>query len=404
MVYSLLNITRYLWVMKSIFLIFVCFILSIPDVFGRASTDESIKISILTCSPGDQVYSIYGHNAIRIINANQGTDLVYNYGTFDFNTPGFAIKFMRGKLPYMLSVVEFYDFLGEYQYFNRSVTEQELQLDSIQKQKIIEYLNVNMKPENRAYKYDFFDDNCATRLRDIIDKNVDQFEWDESKASGKTFRQIIKEYQKKMPWTDFGIDLIIGSPADRKTTLSEESFIPDYLSTAIFYARYQDDTKTGLQYKKTEILPTLKIGAPNNFLWSPWIVFLILLLVEINIFIRVLRGQNSKWIQLYDKVWLVVVTLSSALLLFMWFATDHIPTKYNWNILWANPLIPFWWWANRKGSHSSFWIGFVIVFCVFISVLNAIPGLQFLPQFFHPFIIVIGAIIFLKGLRVCKNK
>ncbi len=319
--------------MKTIFLIFVCFILSILDVFCRPSTDESIKISILTCSPGDQLYSIYGHNAIRVINANQGTDLVYNYGTFDFNTPGFAIKFMRGKLPYMLSVTEFYDFLGEYQYFNRSVTEQELQLDSMQKQKIIEYLNVNMKPENRAYKYDFFDDNCATRLRDIIDKNVDHFEWNQSKASGKTFRQIIKEYQKKMPWTDFGIDLIIGAPADRKTTLSEESFIPDYLSTAIFYARYQDDTKTGLQYRKTEILPKKKKDAPNNFMWSPWMVFLILLLVEINIFIRVLKGQNSKWIQLYDKVWLVVLTLSSALLLFMWFATDHIPTKYNWNIL-----------------------------------------------------------------------
>ena len=390
--------------MKSIILLFVCFILSIPDVFGRPSTDESIKISILTCSPGDQLYSIYGHNAIRIINANKGTDLVYNYGTFDFNTPGFAIKFMRGKLPYMLSVTEFYDFLGEYQYFNRSVTEQELQLDSIQKQKIIEYLNVNMMPENRAYKYDFFDDNCATRLRDIIDKNVDHFEWDQLKASGKTFRQIIKEYQKKMPWTDFGIDLIIGSPADRKTTLSEESFIPDYLSTAIFYARYQDDTKTGLQYRKTEILPKKKKDAPNNFMWSPWMVFLILLLVEINIFIRVLKGQNSKWIQLYDKVWLVVLTLSSALLLFMWFATDHIPTKYNWNILWANPLIPIWWWANRKGSRSTLWIGFVITFCLFISLVNAIPGLQFLPQFFHPLIIVIGAIIFLKGLRVCKNK
>jgi len=389
--------------MKTIFLIFVCFILSIPDVFCRLSTEESIKISILTCSPGDQLYSIYGHNAIRIINANQGTDLVYNYGTFDFNTPGFAIKFMRGKLPYMLSVSEFYDFLGEYQYFNRSVTEQELQLDSMQKQKIIEYLNVNMMPENRAYKYDFFDDNCATRLRDIIDKNVDHFEWDQSRASGKTFRQIIKEYQKKMPWTDFGIDLIIGSPADRKTTLSEESFIPDYLSTAIFYARYQDDTKTGLQYRKTEILPKKKKDAPNNFMWSPWMVFLILLLVEINIFIRVLKGQNSKWIQLYDKVWLVVLTLSSALLLFMWFATDHIPTKYNWNILWANPLIPIWWWANRKGSRSTLWIGFVITFCLFISLVNAIPGLQFLPQFFHPLIIVIGAIIFLKGLRVFKR-
>jgi hypothetical protein len=369
----------------------------------QITTDESIRISILTCAPGDQLYSIYGHNAIRIIDSNKGTDLVYNYGTFDFNTPGFAIKFMRGKLPYVLSIADYYDFLDEYKYYKRSVTEQVLYLDPVQQQKIMQYLAVNMLPENRAYKYDFFMDNCATRIRDIINKNVSNFVWDESKASGKTFRQIIKEYQKVMPWTNFGIDLIIGAPADRKTTLREEAFIPDYLSSAIQYARYKDPRQTGLLFRKIDILTFPPKPAVNNFLLSPWLIFIILLLIEINIYFRYLKGSVGKWIQRYDVLWLVIITFSSALMLFMWFGTDHIPTKYNWNILWANPLIPVWWWMHKKGNPFSNKIVYFVAACILISMINAIPGCQFLPQFFHPLVIMIGSILLIKGVRLRHN-
>jgi len=367
---------------------------------AQITTDESIRISILTCAPGDQLYSIYGHNAIRIIDSKKGTDLVYNYGTFDFNTPGFAVKFMRGKLPYVLSIADYYDFIDEYNYYKRAVTEQVLYFDPVQQQKIMHYLSVNMLPENRAYKYDFFMDNCATRIRDIIDKNVSNFKWDETKASGKTFRQIIKEYQKGLPWTNFGIDLIIGAPADRKTTLSEEAFIPDYLSSALKYARYKDPRQTALQFRKIDTLTFQAKTTTNNFLLSPWLVFIILLLIEINIYFRYLKGSVNKWIQKYDTLWLVILTFSSVLMLFMWFGTDHIPTKYNWNILWANPLMPLWWWMHKKGNANSTWMAYFIAACIVISIVNAIPGCGFLPQFFHPLVIIIGFIMLIKGVRL----
>ncbi|MBK7632947.1 MAG: hypothetical protein IPJ13_00715 [Saprospiraceae bacterium] len=223
-------------------------------------------------------------------------------------------------------------------------------------------------------------DNCATRVRDIINKNVSNFVWDESKASGKTFRQIIKEYQKVMPWTNFGIDLIIGARADRKTTLSEEAFIPDYLSSAIQYARYKDPRQTGLLFRKIDIL-TFHLNLVNNFLLSPWLVFIILLLIEINIYFRYLKGSVGKWIQRYDVLWLVIITFSSVLMLFMWFGTDHIPTKYNWNILWANPLIPVWWWLHKKPHPFSNKIVYFVAASFLISMINAIPGANFAAVF-----------------------
>ena len=142
------------------------FLLKGIQISGQGdSPPDSIRVSILTCAPGDQLYSMYGHNAIRVRDNAIGTDLVFNYGTFDFNTPGFAIKFMRGKLPYLLSVARYDDFIYEYTYFQRDVMEQELALSQEQKSGIISFLDENMRPENRAYAYDFFQDNCATRLR-----------------------------------------------------------------------------------------------------------------------------------------------------------------------------------------------------------------------------------------------
>ena len=370
--------------------------------FIGAQSSDDVTISILTCAPGKEIYSIYGHNAIRVYDKKSQSDVVYNYGTFDDQTPNFVLKFMKGRLPYWISASDYGRFLREYQYFGRPVMEQVLDIDSLQKQKIISYLEENMKPENKAYKYDFFMDNCATRLRDILDDTVDGLTWNASGASGKTFRQIIKGYQAQMPWTDFGIDLIIGAPADRVTTLAEESFIPDYLSNAISEARCNGAHP--LQKSVQEVLTfDTKSSASSlvDLLISPYFLFILLLFIEINLFFRHLRGlANSKWIKRYDLLWLVVISMSSMLMLFMWFGTDHIPTKYNWNVLWASPLIPVWWWIKNKFYEKGKYLRYIIAFMILVSMANAIPGIQFLPQYFHPIVGIIGGILLLKGYRV----
>ena len=375
-------------------------------LFSQTKSDE-VTISILTCAPGKEIYSIYGHNAIRIQDRSDQSDIVYNYGTFDFDTPGFMVKFMRGKLPYLLATGDFARFMMEYQYFERAVTEQVLDLDSIQKQKIIEALAINMLPDNRAYKYDFFMDNCATRLRDMLQNNVDGISWDQSSASGKTFRQIIKEYQQPLPWTNFGIDLIIGAKADRKTTLMEETFIPDYLANALEKATVKDSINKKIVLSKKELISFPVDKQTNNlmsFLLTPFFFFLILLIVEVNLLLRTLKNQQNKWISRYDSLWLWVISFCSLLMVFMWFGTDHIPTKDNWNLLWASPLIPFWWWMVKKGSKNIKYLSYLLVFGIGISIVNAIPGVQILPQYFHPVIIFIGLILLIKGWRIGHEK
>lgn len=358
------------------------------------SQNKNVVVSLLTCSPGSELYSIYGHNALRIQNFESGTDLVYNYGTFDFNTPGFALKFMRGQLPYLLSVAEYNDFMYEYNYFSRSVKEQILDIDSIATDKIVNFMQINMLPQNRAYKYDFFKDNCATRLRDVLDKNIAGLIWDTDMTSHKTYRQIIKEYQQAMPWTNFGIDLIIGAPADKPTTLAEEVFIPDYLAQALTNATVNQKK---LQMATRDLL-TFDINPSNpSIIFRPEFFFTLLFIIELFIFFNAYKGKHSKYIKNYDTLWVIIILLASLLMIFMWFGTDHIPTKYNWNILWANLLIPLWYFYGRYKRWASI-LAAIILVCLLITVINA--AIQVLPQYFHPVAAIISLLIIIKGWRL----
>ena len=131
---------------------------------------QDYQISLLTCDPGDQLYSAFGHSAIRVLERTTGEDLVFNYGTFDFNTPYFYVKFTQRTLDYMLSVSTYERFLAEYNYYQRDVREQVLDLSPEQIERLVEFLQINYRPQNRFYRYDFFYDNCATRIRDVMDR------------------------------------------------------------------------------------------------------------------------------------------------------------------------------------------------------------------------------------------
>lgn len=362
---------------------------------NAASDGKDIEISLLTCAPGKDIYSIYGHNGVRVQQKELGLDMVYNYGTFDFREKGFILKFMRGKLPYTISGASYDRFLYEYNYFQRSVREQVLYLDSVEKQQIVQFLDWNMQPENKTYKYDFFRDNCATRVRDILDKHIQKLKWNPTLSSGKTFREIIKEYQHGMPWINFGIDLIIGAPADQITTLKEETFIPDYLAKAVSNAKTKD---ISLQKSAAEILTFNQADTSQNFLLSPWFLFLILLAVELYILFSTLSGKNLPWVRLYDKIWVTTVTLAMLLMAFMWLGTDHIPTKENYNLLWCSPFIPIIF-LYKKSNRQKQWLFWLILILLLTSAANAIPGFQFLPQYFHPLIVVISMILLLKIYR-----
>lgn len=318
--------------LKLLLLTILLFVFSIPArTFAQDSSH--IRISLLTCTPGEELYSIFGHSAIRIVDSSSVTDYVYNYGTFNFDDEGFYIKFIRGKLLYYISLADFSDFKFEYQATNRGITEQVLDLSAREKIDVQHILNENLKEENRYYKYDFFLDNCTTRLRDIIIK---------SKTPSPvlpavmpvttTFRNAIHLYldKSKQYWSKLGIDVLLGAPTDAVMTIGQQQFLPNNLMKAL------DSTSNVSIIAASKELYDLQ-PSEQNFSWfTPMVFFAMLLLMFI-----VLGSSNNSTAQMIvsglDGTLFFTVGLLGILLIFMMTGTDHSMTKANYNILWALP-------------------------------------------------------------------
>ena len=212
-----------------ILFLFIFLAPGITDASGQGGyLSEQAEISLLTCDPGTEVYSVFGHTALRVADPVNGFDVVYNFGTFDFSTPNFYLKFIRGRLMYTLSRYNFSDFKMEYRMENRSILEQKLNLSREEKDRIFYLLEVHYLPENRYYLYDFFFINCTTKVLDLIDSalNEPRYFSQYDTLQERTFRQNLAIYLKPIPWTRLGIDLMFGLPADKTMTVRESMFLP----------------------------------------------------------------------------------------------------------------------------------------------------------------------------------
>src|SRR5690606_26079988 len=187
------------------------------QVLPASASPDSLRISLLTCGVGDELYASFGHSGIRIINYTAGTDEVYNYGAFDFSDPDFYQKFTLGKLLYYLDKANFRQFMSTYVHEERSVREQVLRLPTSEKQEIKTYLETNLRPENRSYPYDFLFDNCATRIRDISPAVLgNDFFWGTALPGEQqiSYRTILNRYLIDKHWERLGINLLLGSNVD----------------------------------------------------------------------------------------------------------------------------------------------------------------------------------------------
>ena len=305
---------------------------------GQQDSSCGIQISLLTCSPGEDLYSIWGHSALRVVDRSTNTDIIYNYGTFDFDDPGFYSKFTRGKLLYFVSVDKFENFLEEYKYYQRGITEQVLDLSCAEKTKLVSALKENAKEENRYYKYDFIVDNCTTRLRDIVFKNVNAIITRDIRPNEKiTFRNLIHKYMDSSDqyWSKLGIDILLGRPLDKNLTNSEAMFLPDYLlkgfdSTMFTNVAY----RRSLVSEKREILKPA-LPKPKTTLFTPFVVFTILFLLIVTLsFFR----SAGKFLSVFDFILFFLTGALGIFLVFMWFGTDHPECKDNFNLAWALPF------------------------------------------------------------------
>jgi hypothetical protein len=300
---------------------------------------QNYQISLITCDPGDELYSTFGHSAIRVLDTESGRDLVFNYGTFDFSTPFFYVKFTQRTLDYQLALTTFEQFLYEYNYFRRSVREQVLDLNQEQTTEIIDFLRTNYQPENRKYRYDFFYDNCATRIRDLMETVLgDNLKWNEPEVNEvKTFRNLIDEYVYPLPWSDLGIDLALGAVIDQPATEREKLFLPDYLAAAFGRATVVGDGPGRSLVREENVIYDFPERTGNiNFFLSPYFLFWTLAIL-IGI-VTIIGFQRRRLYLGLDIALLCAMGILGVLVAYLWFFTDHSQTKSNWNILWAFPL------------------------------------------------------------------
>lgn len=313
-----------------------CLVAILHSPFTIQAQDSShLRISLLTCGQGDEVYSTFGHTAISVIDSAAHTDIVYNYGTFDFDAPGFIYNFVKGKLNYFVSVSTFDDFMYEYQYEKREVWEQELILTEQQKKEMNAFLQWNALPENKNYSYDFIKDNCTTRVRDIIAKNIgDSLIFDKIETPKDTsYRDGINHYSGKLSWLNFGMNVLLGARTDEEASDHRFYFLPDYLKDGV--ARIKINDQPIAKAAKLIYDPKTKATTAAD-IFSPILVFGLLAVIITGLSFS--KNQTAKKIlSVFDLFFFTTLGLLGCFILFMWFGTDHYWCKDNMNLLWAWP-------------------------------------------------------------------
>lgn len=325
--------------MKKNYFLLLLILLNLAVNAQQFAVTEYTEVSILTIGPGDNLYDKFGHSAFRISDETTETDLVFNYGVYDFDTPNFYTKFARGKLLYKLAVSDYDSFLAGYIAQDRWVEEQVLDLNYAEKNKVFQFLLNNAQPENQYYKYDFFYDNCATRIRDVL-KSVlgEELNYKDNLASeGFTLRELIQKNVYWNSWGSMGMDIAIGAVVDKTATSWEYQFLPEYVSKAAADASLSRGQITRPLVSETrKIYDTPERHDKGNFFTSPLFVFGLLGLILIIITLKDWRsGHRSRSL---DAILFLITGLVGLILTLLWFATDHSTTAYNYNLLWAFPF------------------------------------------------------------------
>lgn len=374
---------------------------AIQPAYGQnvEGLSEESQVSLLTIAPGDQVYSLFGHSAIRVFDPIRGIDVTFNYGTFSFGNPlTFVPRFAYGKLDYMLAVDRTADAITHYLYEERPVVEQILNLDREQRTALFQFLANNARPENRTYRYDFLFDNCSTRIRDAFESTLgDAVTFTPLPDPQKSFRDLLDPYLLERPDLDLGIDLLLGSPVDRIAAPDEAVFLPDVLKEHFDHARIVSDGKEVPLVARTDtILHIDGYAAPEPAFPWPGLILTALFLVGLALTIVDFRKKS------YRFRWLDVLVFSLAgvaglLIAFLWFISEHHVTANNWNVLWALPthlvaaiLLVKESWSSKR------WLRYYLGVSALLATL-IVAGWPFWPQDFHRAAIPLILLVLLRS-------
>ena len=384
------------------FLIFILgVVMSLSAVAGNA------KFSVLTCAPGNEAYALYGHTGLRYCDEKKGIDMVFNYGYFDFDSPNFAWRFILGETDYMVGAVPYDIFCREYVERGTAVFAQELDMTPAQEDKLFSVLVENCRPQNRTYRYNYFYNNCTTKIRDKVEEASDSLVYD-AEVKYPTFRDALNAMLHEHPWFAFGINLLLGADIDSPATARELQFIPQNYMNALdnCYVVNADGERSPIVKEKYVVVEggdevAAKAGR-NNL--TPFNVALLLLVMTLIVMSCEVRKKKTFWV--YDVILMTLQGLSGCLLLFMALFSQHPAVGNNWLILLFNPLalvlMPIYVYRIRKQKPLA--VAWVQVAMAVLFFLSAIFQLQVYPSpiYFCALALLVRSLFLIYKKNICE--
>lgn len=367
----------------------------------KVKGNERTYVSLLTCSPGDEVYAYFGHTALRYCNPDKKIDLVFNYGVFDFSEPGFVAKFVSGKTDYMLGVIDYPYFIQEYAMRGSEVTEQVLALDSTQEERFFALLRENYRPGNRIYRYNYFYNNCTTKARDIIEAAVapdGEIKYATTEEC-PTFRDVVHRFTEVSPWYTFGIDLLLGCEADIRQDARTLQFIPSTLMGDFTKATIGGNNTRALVANESKLIEKIEDESDEKSPFTPEAAFTLLLIATLlNIFIE---RRKKKIFWGIDALLLTTQGIAGMLITYMLLFSTHPTVGSNQLALLLNPLplfiLPVYIYEIKKGrAPRAMWLQAVIATLFLVAA-------PFLTQQFPTAIYLFAITLLIRSLSITTN-
>lgn len=376
-------------------------VLIVATVRGQSLTlSPEAEISVITCGPGqDELYLAFGHSAIRVVDPVHRIDYAYNYGVFDFNQPNFYLNYTKGLLLFKLGVYSYPDFVNSYAYYNRWVTEQVLNLSPGQKQAVFNFLEWNALPENETYRYDYFYNNCATKIRDVFAQILgDSIRFDDSFiTTSYTIRQLTDLCLEHQPWGDLGIDICLGLPMDKKASTYEYMFLPDYVMAFMDHATVmRNGEPQPLVKQEIPVYSSVPREIPQAPI-HPLTAFGVFGAVALVLTVWDIR--RKKLSHAFDVMLFFTTGVVGTLLLTLWLATDHQAAARNFNLLWALPtnlVILGIFFKRARPLVKKYFLGVAVLSVVVIA------GWTFIPQQMNLFLLPLVGVLALRAWAVSR--
>ena len=323
--------------MKKLFWCVLLVLATCLSVRGQ-SLGDSIEASLLTCSPGTKVYSLYGHTGLRVHNYSKGADVVFNYGVFDFHRPHFVWHFVLGECDYEVAPIPYEAFIEEYRQRGSSVIEQTLNLTQEEANRLFALLVINVQPDNKTYRYNFLTNNCTTKARDIIeDAIVGDVVYGEAREH-HTYRELLHRYTADYPWEEVGNDLLLGAECDTAIDDRSAQFLPEQLMN--YFARATIYDRKG-RHRPMVARTTELLGARQRTdVGNPWLtpLWASLGLLLVMMLLTALEYSIHRMLWGIDIVVMLMQGLAGVLLCFMALFSDHPTVDSNWQMLLLNPI------------------------------------------------------------------